>query len=625
VPAPWDRTKVPPILDNTPEFYQRIIGPAPVLPASTQLDLVHGIELETLLACSDGSVTNGTGSHGWVFSNDTNPNLQGAGPDDGHPDYMTSYRSELGGLIAVLYIIHRICAAYNIQSGKVQYYCDNKGVIQNVFHPLCQPSITTFMETDSELVAAARALIDCIPITIIGSWVKGHQSDDKEPKYLLNNMADKLARNFTKKHPPKYRPKRLPAAPPNYKVRLLYDDSVITSKLYPILSSCLHKDSLKAYIIKKAGWTPATFDLINWTAHGRAFSRLSRQQQISTAKLVHNLANTNRQNHLLYNKPSTCPCCNTDEETFEHVLRCHSESANTHRTQAIDELVASLNKLNTPSTVIDAILHGITSWLEFPNGDQRIRAPTVGSLKAADVILTAAFQEQYHTIGWFQLHLGRLSNKWEQALVAYSTRAGTTSMHHQWTTQVILHLWQFIKSMWMLRNTVVHGTDAQHSAELILQELRQQIRALYQEFNHNPRIILPRHSHLFTSRTLDQRLQYSYDHITCWIRSVTEAKLTLQHHDLLLCEQSSRYFHPINQPPPHHAQEDDSSQDSYSPSTDTPSDTSTTLYTTSTDDDTTTDTCTSTTSISSSTSSSHSSCTSGCTPNPPSIIQWIAM
>jgi hypothetical protein len=173
--------------------------------------------------------------------------------------------------------------------------------------------------------------------------------------------------------------------------------------------------------------------------------------------------------------------------------------------------------------------------------------------------------------------------------------------------------------MWKHRNTIVHGTDAQHSAEIILQELRQQIQLLYQDYHDNPHIILPRHNYLFTSRTLTQRMKYSYDHLHCWICSVTEAKLMLQHHDQLLREQSSRHFFPIRSPSNRQPPESDSSQDSYSPSTHTLSDTSTTLYTTSTEEETMSDTDTTTT------TSTHVSNSTSCSSNPPSTIQWIVM
>ncbi len=42
-------------------------------------------------------------------------------PDDGNPMLLTSYRSELGGLVTLLYIIHRICQYYNWRQAMWQF------------------------------------------------------------------------------------------------------------------------------------------------------------------------------------------------------------------------------------------------------------------------------------------------------------------------------------------------------------------------------------------------------------------------------------------------------------------------------------------------------------------------
>lgn len=107
----WDLDDSLHILADTSEFYQRLIGPLPQLNEHEGMTTVHQLELETLLACSDGSYyqESHTGSHGWVLaSNEQTILLQGAGPDDGHPLLMSSYHSELGGLLAVLCFIQYI-------------------------------------------------------------------------------------------------------------------------------------------------------------------------------------------------------------------------------------------------------------------------------------------------------------------------------------------------------------------------------------------------------------------------------------------------------------------------------------------------------------------------------------
>ncbi len=85
------------MLANAPEFYQWLIDPLQDIKEQINMSMAHGIKLETLFAFSDGSVKLGKGAHGWIFASETSPILQDAGPEDGHPDYMSSYRSELGG------------------------------------------------------------------------------------------------------------------------------------------------------------------------------------------------------------------------------------------------------------------------------------------------------------------------------------------------------------------------------------------------------------------------------------------------------------------------------------------------------------------------------------------------
>jgi hypothetical protein len=49
----WDLDDSLHILADTPEFYQRLLGPLPNLHDQIGLEIAHQLELETLLACSD--------------------------------------------------------------------------------------------------------------------------------------------------------------------------------------------------------------------------------------------------------------------------------------------------------------------------------------------------------------------------------------------------------------------------------------------------------------------------------------------------------------------------------------------------------------------------------------------
>ncbi len=311
---------------DTPEFYQRLIGPHPPIDQQTGFHIATGIELETLITCSDGSFdpASGQGSHGWVVStNDRIMLAKGAGPADGHPNLMSSYRVELGGLVAILYTVFRICQHYQVLSGKVKYHCDNKGVINNVFSPRA-PTLSQFLKMDYDLVHTAKKLLQVLPVTIIAEWVKGHyDGEHREYKHDINDMADKLATTFAKTPPADFTPKAMPKLLPNYAIQLQYEGSIITTRLYSIMSQELHRKAIIDYVKKKSEWTDREFSQVNWDAHGKAFTSLNRGNQIMVAKLIHHIANTNQQNSFFYGKSPTCPCCQTANETLPHLLYLH--------------------------------------------------------------------------------------------------------------------------------------------------------------------------------------------------------------------------------------------------------------------------------------------------------------
>jgi hypothetical protein len=490
------------ILADTPEFYQRLLGPLPNITDPIGLEIAHHLELETMVTCSDGSFypDSHTGSHGWVLASaDKAILLQGAGPGDGHPKLTSSYRSELGGLLAVLYLIHRICHHYQVQGGQLKYHCDNRGVLKNVFSS-ATPGIAPYLQADADLVMEARHLLSIIPVTIIAEWVKGHYSGkDREFKHDLNEIADSLATSFNSVPHPNFKPRLQPIAHPHYGARILYEGSTITNKLRSLMAQALHRPALVSHLIRKNKWEERTFHLVHWDAHEMAFKRLTSSCQITTAKLIHDLVNTNVQNYRYYNISPKCPCCLTVDETFHHVLSCSSTTAAEYREQALQQLQKDLKSINTPSEVVDALSHGKTMWLKRQiDSDCTVRASTVGSLKGTDILLTMAFNEQFHKIGWHNLFNGRISKLWGRAVLQL-TKSSYSSLSTTWSAQTILYLWKYTRSIWINRNQVVHGKTDQEMANKIRESIHTKVRQLYETFQSTPIFILSRHHYLFTN------------------------------------------------------------------------------------------------------------------------------
>jgi hypothetical protein len=255
----------------------------------------------------------------------------GAGPVDGQHPYLSSYRAELSGILAIAYMTFRICQYYHLSSGKLLCYCDNKGAINSAFTSAC-PGTTPFLRLYYDILELIRNLIIIFPITAAGSWVKGHyKGKDIKFEHRLDHTAVSLATQYNKSQEIGFKTLPTPLPPPGYKVRLLQDTTVITSKLNRTITQAIHDHILEAYIMKKYKWSPRTLHLIDWQAHKSAHSRLTWSQRISTAKLIHGLANTNYQNKVYYGTTSLCPCCSTAEESFEHVLHCPAPEMETAR------------------------------------------------------------------------------------------------------------------------------------------------------------------------------------------------------------------------------------------------------------------------------------------------------
>jgi hypothetical protein len=132
---------------------------------------------ETLVACSDGvsDPSRAIASYGTVFASSLIEQRVAStvGPVDGHPNLVTSYRAELSGIIATLYLVYGVCQYYHITEGAMTLYCDSKGALKSAFHPI-KAGITPYFKTDHDLIEVAKALLTLIPIVISTSWVKGH-------------------------------------------------------------------------------------------------------------------------------------------------------------------------------------------------------------------------------------------------------------------------------------------------------------------------------------------------------------------------------------------------------------------------------------------------------------------
>ena len=126
----WDETilinqqRSSAISDTFPILKDQMVGSI----QSLVIDILQG----TAIAVSDGLFLKDSkiGTASWAIeSNDTQNRILGSLVCTGPSEVQNPYRSELFGIMGTLLHLHRVCQTYNIQSGRIQLYCDGKGAI----------------------------------------------------------------------------------------------------------------------------------------------------------------------------------------------------------------------------------------------------------------------------------------------------------------------------------------------------------------------------------------------------------------------------------------------------------------------------------------------------------------
>jgi hypothetical protein len=113
---------------SLPKHVQRLVGNIPQLTVPTDFDPT---EPKDLIVATDGSVLFDVGYHSWVVSTKEEESIiSGGDPDDGAPNQMTSYRSELGGICAGMAVIGTMARSGKINIRSVRLVCDNEAAVK---------------------------------------------------------------------------------------------------------------------------------------------------------------------------------------------------------------------------------------------------------------------------------------------------------------------------------------------------------------------------------------------------------------------------------------------------------------------------------------------------------------
>jgi hypothetical protein len=272
---------------SLPRHIQRLTGDIPALQTPLPFDLDEPVDL---IIAIDGSVLFGVGYHGWVLATKYETIfLRGGGPDDGIQSLMTSYRSVLGGLVAGLAVLGTLFRAGTIHIRSVRFLCDNESVETAARRPKTN-SIFHNTKCDWNLIVTIQDLIVrwCNGIAFSFHWVKGHTDLIERPltrDERLNIEADLQADvvHGQERGPISTRPNC--AHWDIEEVTLSIRGRKVTSDTKTQLTSQIHDNYLRTFLMMKDTWSPQTCDYIDWHASELALRRLSKNRQMTVVKI----------------------------------------------------------------------------------------------------------------------------------------------------------------------------------------------------------------------------------------------------------------------------------------------------------------------------------------------------
>jgi hypothetical protein len=169
--------------------------------------------------------------------------------------------------------------ALNIRS--IRFICDNESAVTAARRPKSE-SIFHNTRCDWDLIATIQDLIVrwCKGVALSFHWVKGHADRIDRPltrDERLNIEADMQADVI------RAQARRPLAARPNCPhwdieaASLFIKGSKVTSDMKNQLTSQMHDDNTRSFLIQKESWSSQTFDAIDWHSSERALRRLSKK------------------------------------------------------------------------------------------------------------------------------------------------------------------------------------------------------------------------------------------------------------------------------------------------------------------------------------------------------------
>jgi len=463
----------------------------------SQRALLQSLSRGEGFAVSDGSYKDDKGTAAWIIEGPSSVlRLTGSWFTPGQPEDHSSFRSELAGLLGVVYTLTFWPPTTTAPTFRLA--CDGLSVINRLTNS--KPIEPT--EPHADLLAAVRSMIASCGYHIVLQFVRGHQ-DNGHPTVLardawLNVEADLLAKQRVATNHTGPQLYSLPGNPWSCYIGTRRVVKQLVSTLRTFING---KDALH-YWEQRRNYTQAQLQEVDWMSFARAMKSVPLTQHRWVSK--HTSGHFAHGKNMVRWKQCTsdvCPRCATPLEDKAHITRCPQEEAAAVWSTAVTAFTQWMKDEQTDPSIIQAIAEGLAMWRS-------------GTTTNND---TPAFQKQ-SWLGWDAALDGWLTTEWRAQQEQYWSQWQRKKSSKRWATELIKKLWNISWEMCAHRNGVLHDAQQQHT-DIIDSQLNSQLTALYQCGVH----AVPRDAFRFFNKPLEELLQHTSNYKDKWIRSVEAA------------------------------------------------------------------------------------------------------
>jgi hypothetical protein len=481
-----------------------------------------------LTIATDGSVLFGVGYHSWILTTETEDILLAeGGPDDCQGKYMTSYRSELGGIIAGLAVLGTLLWSGLINARRIKFICDNSAAILASKRELTQ-SIFHRKEGDHDLIATIKYLqhkwYNNTEVTY--AWVKGHEDrEDQDPnrEEQLNTEVDALCDLIREEA---RGPRGTRPSCPHWDLEvcsLFIKGDKVTSKMKPQMENQRHDKDMRKYLTEREIWTENQFDKVDWTSYKTAFKRMGRSRQTSISKVCHSMCHTGVRHTFYYHDPRPCCICGEKNKDWRHVMTCRSLDASLHRADSWEKVKKDMEIWQRPNEFWTAVQKGLQFYINHPL--RRVKedspkptpkpvSPFPHGFNQPRSLLRKAYRTQSN-IGWENFTKGRITRHWQNYINHHLQNKNIKLPKDEWAAKLIIALWEHLRRVWKFRNGVYH---AEKNRRISRYKLEAQSRAMSNTWERHKE--LQRRLKKFQHQHFDDHDQIAnlhYDSKQCWI------------------------------------------------------------------------------------------------------------